>query len=100
MYSSYGVADRASLYDSVTVNGFVLKFTGWKTLSRLEFYPTVEQKQVLVTPIWLCSVGTKQFKQTQRMNSTETGKGLSQIGMNSYPVLKKEYEMVKETYKC
>lgn len=70
-----------------------------KNVVKVRIYPTVEQKQVL-----LHAFGCARWYWNNSLNTTnelykETGKGLSQIGMNSrLPALKKEYEWLGETY--
>ena len=70
-----------------------------KNVVKVRIYPTIEQKQVL-----LHAFGCARWYWNNSLNATnelykETGKGLSQIGMNSrLPALKKEYEWLGETY--
>ncbi|KAM3111732.1 RNA-guided endonuclease InsQ/TnpB family protein [Phormidesmis sp. 146-33] len=70
-----------------------------KNVVRVRIYPTTEQKQVLSQ-----AFGCARWYWNNSLNTTnelykETGKGLSQVGMNSrLPALKKEYEWLGETY--
>lgn len=70
-----------------------------KHVVKVRIYPTVEQKQVLSN-----AFGCARWYWNNSLNATnelykETGKGLSQMGMNSrLPALNKEYEWLGETY--
>jgi putative transposase len=70
-----------------------------KRVAKVRIYPTTEQKKVLSK-----AFGCARWYWNNSLNATsqlykETGKGLSQIGMNSrLPVLKQEYEWLGETY--
>ncbi len=70
-----------------------------KHVVKVRIHPTVEQEQVLSN-----AFGCARWYWNNSLNATnelykETGKGLSQIGMNSrLPALKKEYEWLGETY--
>ncbi|NEU71215.1 IS200/IS605 family element transposase accessory protein TnpB [Hassallia byssoidea VB512170] len=70
-----------------------------KNVVKVRIYPTTEQKETLSK-----AFGCARWYWNNSLNATnelykETGKGLSQIGMNSrLPALKKEYEWLGETY--
>lgn len=70
-----------------------------KNVVKVRIYPALEQTQVLSQ-----AFGCARWYGNNSLNATneiykETGKGLSQIGMNSrLPALKKEYEWLGETY--
>jgi putative transposase len=70
-----------------------------KNVVKVRIYPTIEQKQLL-----LKAFGCARWYWNNSLNATnelykETGKGLSQIGMNRrLPALKKEFEWLGETY--
>ena len=70
-----------------------------KNVVKVRIYPTIEQKEALSK-----AFGCARWYGHNSLNATnelykETGKGLSQIGMNSrLPALKKEYEWLGETY--
>ena len=70
-----------------------------KNVVKVRIYPTIEQKEALSK-----AFGCARWYWNNSLNATnelykETGKGLSQIGMNSrLPALKKEYEWLGETY--
>ncbi len=70
-----------------------------KRVAKVRIYPTIEQKQLLCK-----AFGSARWYWNNSLNATnelykETGKGLSQIGMNSrLPALKAEYEWLTETY--
>jgi putative transposase len=70
-----------------------------KNVVKVRIYPTPPQKQLLSK-----AFGCARWYWNNSLNATnelykETGKGLSQIGMNSrLPALKKEFEWLGETY--
>ena len=70
-----------------------------KNVVKVRIYPTTEQKETLSK-----AFGCARWYWNNSLNATnelykETGKGLSQIGMNRrLPALKKEYEWLGETY--
>jgi putative transposase len=70
-----------------------------KNVVKVRIYPTTEQKEMLSK-----AFGSARWYWNNSLNATnelykETGKGLSQIGMNSrLPALKREYEWLGETY--
>jgi putative transposase len=70
-----------------------------KNVVKVRIYPTPPQKQLLSE-----AFGCARWYWNNSLNATnelykETGKGLSQIGMNSrLPALKKEFEWLGETY--
>ncbi|NJL64174.1 MAG: IS200/IS605 family element transposase accessory protein TnpB [Methylacidiphilales bacterium] len=70
-----------------------------KNVAKVRIYPTIEQKQLLSK-----AFGCARWYWNNSLNATneiykQTGKGLSQIGMNNrLPILKKEFEWLGETY--
>jgi putative transposase len=70
-----------------------------KNVVKVRIYPTIEQKQSLSK-----AFGCARWYWNNSLNATnelykETGKGLSQVGMNNrLPALKKEFEWLGETY--
>jgi putative transposase len=70
-----------------------------KNVAKVRIYPTIEQKQLLSK-----AFGCARWYWNNSLNATneiykQTGKGLSQIGMNNrLPALKKEFEWLGETY--
>jgi putative transposase len=70
-----------------------------KNVAKVRIYPTIEQKQLLSQ-----AFGCARWYWNNSLNATneiykQTGKGLSQIGMNNrLPALKKEFEWLGETY--
>jgi putative transposase len=70
-----------------------------KNVAQVRIYPTIEQKQLLSK-----AFGCARWYWNNSLNATnelykETGKGLSQIGMNNrLPALKKEFDWLGETY--
>jgi putative transposase len=70
-----------------------------KNVVKVRIYPTIEQKQLLSK-----AFGCARWYWNNSLNATnelykQTGKGLSQIGMNNrLPALKKEFEWLGETY--
>lgn len=70
-----------------------------KKVAKVRIYPSVEQKEALSK-----AFGCARWYWNNSLNATnelykETGKGLSQMGMNNrLPALKKEYEWLAETY--
>jgi putative transposase len=70
-----------------------------KNVAKVRIYPTIEQKQLLSK-----AFGCARWYWNNSLNATneiykQTGKGLSQIGMNNrLPALKKEFEWLGEAY--
>jgi putative transposase len=70
-----------------------------KNVAKVRMYPTIQQKQLLSK-----AFGCARWYWNNSLSATneiykQTGKGLSQIGMNNrLPALKKEFEWLGETY--